>query len=158
MTTYESAAQGTRPAQPRTTTQRREHAQAQLATQHELWLATGSETGPHMIPVCYVWDGQRITMATFEDSPTAANIRANRTARVAVGHHDDVTMIDGSVMPIAVAEIEPDIADAFAQVSHDPRVMPGFVYLRLTPRRVQVWNGFHEFTDRTVMRNGSWSV
>jgi general stress protein 26 len=152
VTTYETG------APPRTTTQRREHALAQLAAQHELWLATGGETGPHMIPVCYVWDGLHITMATFEDSPTAANIRANRTARVAVGHHDDVTMIDGSVTLVPVAEMEPGIADAFARVSHDPRVMPGLVYLRFTPRRVQVWNGFHEFTNRTVMRNGSWSV
>jgi general stress protein 26 len=149
---------GTVPARPRTATKRREHALAQLATQHELWLATGSETGPHMIPVCYVWDGQHITMSTFEDSPTTTNIRANRTARVAIGHPDDVTMIDGSVTPIPVAEIEPDVADAYARVSHDPRVMPGLVYLRFTPRRVQVWNGFHEFTNRTVMRNGRWSV
>jgi general stress protein 26 len=142
---------------PRTTTQRRHHAEAQLAGQHELWLATGSDAGPHMIPVGYVWDGQHITMATFEHSPTTANVRANHAARVAIGSHDDVTMIDGAVTLIPVPEIETDIADACAQVSHDPRAMPGLVYLRLTPRRVQVWNGFHEFTNRTVMRDGTWS-
>jgi hypothetical protein len=146
------------PPQPRTTTQRREHALDQLASQHELWLATGSEAGPHMIPVCYVWDGQHITMSTFEQSPTAANIRSNSTARVAIGGHDDVTMIDGSVMLVPVAEIEPEVADAYARVSHDPRVMPGLMYLRFTPRRAQVWNGFHEFTNRTVMRDGAWSI
>jgi hypothetical protein len=145
-------------APPRTTTQRREHALAQLATQRELWLATGSETGPHMIPVCYVWDGEHITMATFESSPTVRNIWATGTARVAIGSYDDVTMIDGRVTLIPVADIQTDVADAYAQVSHDPRAMPGLVYLRFTPQRAQVWNGFHEFTDRTVMRDGAWFI
>jgi general stress protein 26 len=145
------------PAPPRTVAQRRDHALAQLGGRHELWLATGSHNGPHLIPVCYVWDGQHLTMATFEQSPTVVNLRANAKARVAIGAHDDITMIDGTVALISVAEIEPDIADAFARVSHDPRSMPGFVYLRLTPRRAQVWNGFHEFANRTVMRDGTWS-
>jgi hypothetical protein len=92
-------------------------------------------------------------MATFEHSPTAANLRANGQARVAIGHHDDVTMIDGTVT--FVADVEPGIADAFARVSHDPRVVPGLVYLRFTPR-AQAWNGFHEFVNRTVMRGGAW--
>lgn len=148
----------TRPAPPvpRTTTERREHALAQLRTQHQLWLATGSEAGPHLIPVAYVWDGEHVVMATFEPSPTAANLRANGQARVAIGHHFDVTIIDGTVAFVAVADLEPDLADAFARVSHDPRVMPGLVYLRFAPRRAQVWNGFHEFTNRTVMDGGTW--
>lgn len=148
----------TTPVPPRSTAERREHALAQLAGQHEIWLATGSEEGPHLIPVCYVWDGRRLTMATFEQSPTVANVRATGKARVAIGHHDDVTMIDGTVELIPVVEIETGIADAFAKVSHDPRVMPGFVYLRLTPSRVQVWNGFDEFAGRTVMRDGTWAA
>ena len=144
------------PPEPRTTTQRREHALATLQNQHELWLATGGEAGPHLIPVNYVWDGEHLTMATFEHSPTAANLRANGKARVAIGHHHDVTMIDGTVAFVAVADIEPPIADAFARVSHDPRVMPGLVYLRFTPQRAQAWTGFHEFVNRTVMRDGAW--
>jgi hypothetical protein len=144
------------PPEPRTTTQRRDHALAQLRTQHELWLATGGPAGPHLIPVNYVWDGEHLTMATFEHSPTTANLRANGKARVAIGHHDDVTMIDGTVTLVAVADIEPGVADAFARVSHDPRVMGTHVYLRFTPRRAQVWNGFHEFANRTVLRDGTW--
>jgi general stress protein 26 len=144
--------------QPRTTTQRREHAQSQLASQRELWLATGSEAGPHMIPVCFVWDGLHITMATFESSPTTANIRANGAARVAIGDNDDVTMIDGTVELVPVAEIEREVADRYAQVSFDPRVRPGLIYLRFTPRRAQVWNGYHEFTNRTVMHDGAWRL
>lgn len=144
------------PPHPRTTTERRQHAVSQLVSQRELWLATGSDDGPHMIPVCYVWDGRHVTMATYEHSRTTANIRANGTARVAIGAYDDVTMIDGTVELVPVAEIEPEVADAYAQVSFDPREMPGLVYLQFTPRRAQVWNGFHEFSGRTVMRDGAW--
>ncbi|GAB3766325.1 pyridoxamine 5'-phosphate oxidase family protein [Microlunatus parietis] len=144
------------PPAPRSTTQRREHAQAQLRNRYELWLATGGVAGPHLIPVNYVWDGAQLIMATFEASPTVANLRVNAAARVAVGDHDDVTMIDGTVALVPVGELEPDLAEAFARVSHDPRVMPGLIYLRFRPRRAQVWNGFHEFTNRTVMRDGTW--
>ena len=80
----------------------------------------------------------------------------NASSRLAIGDPDEVTIIDGTVSLIAVHDIEPDIADAFAKVSHDPRVVPGFVYLRLEPRRVLVWNGFHEYAHRTVMRRGKW--
>ena len=143
-------------APPRSTAKRRDHALAQLADQHELWLATGSQAGPHLIPVCYVWDGRLITMATFEHSPTVANVRATGTARVAIGHHADVLMIDGTVALVPVAGISAELGDAFARVSHDPRTTPGFVYLSFTPERVQVWNGFHEYAGRTVMRGGAW--
>ena len=34
--------------------------------------------------------------------------------------------------------------------------MPGFLYLRVLPARIQVWNGFHEYGGRTVMLDGCW--
>ncbi|MFC7623618.1 pyridoxamine 5'-phosphate oxidase family protein [Microlunatus sp. GCM10028923] len=144
------------PPVPRTTSQRREHAQAQLRERHEVWLATGGPAGPHLIPVNYVWGGTELIMATFDPSPTVANLRDRPAARVAIGDHDDVTMIDGTVALVPAGDLEPDLAEAFARVSHDPRAMPGLVYLRFRPRRAQVWNGFHEFTNRTVMRDGVW--
>lgn len=141
---------------PRSTTQRREHAQAQLRDRHELWLATGGPAGAYLIPVNYVWSGESVIMATFDPSPTVANLRGNSAARIAIGDHGDVTMIDGTATVLPVADLEPELAEAFARVSHDPRVMPGLVYLRFRPRRTQVWNGFHEFTNRTVMRDAIW--
>ncbi|MEV4673592.1 MULTISPECIES: hypothetical protein [Actinomadura] len=67
-------------------------------------------------------------------------------------------MIDTSASLMDVLDIDADIAERYAEVSTDPRTTPEgtFVYLRLHPRRIQVWNGFHEFVGRTVMRHGRW--
>ncbi|MEO3762602.1 hypothetical protein [Streptomyces sp. B8F3] len=63
------------------------------------------------------------------------------------------TVLDG-LLP--VREMTTDVADRFAAVSNDPRQMPGYVYIRLLPRRIQVWNGFHELSGRTVILKGEW--
>lgn len=145
------------PTRPRTRDERRRAALEMLRTHHQLWLTTGGTTrGAHLIPVAFVWNGDHITMATFARSRTIDNLREHPTARVAIGRTDDVVMIDGTVALVEVPDIDPAAADRFAAVSHDPRAMPGFVYLRLTPTRIQVWNGFHEYAGRTVMSEGGW--
>jgi Pyridoxamine 5'-phosphate oxidase len=142
---------------PRSISERREAARDTLRAHHQLWLATGRDSrGAHLIPVSFLWDRVHLTMATLVRSRTMTNLRANPTARAAVGRTDDVVMIDGDVTLVDVAGMDPEIADRYARVSHDPRAMPGFVYLRLTPVRIQVWNGFHEYGGRTVMLDGRW--
>lgn len=141
----------------RSTSERRRHAVEMLESGHQLWLSTASpQSGPHVIPVAFVWNGSSITMATSADSRTAANLRHDPRARLAVGSPADVVVLDGDVSFVAVDDMDTEMADRFAAVSHDPRVMPGFVYLRFAPRRIQVWNGFHEFEGRTVMAGGHW--
>lgn len=145
-----------RPPTARSLDRRRTDALKRLET-YQMWLATGSDGhGAHLIPVAYVWNSNTLTTATFERSRTAANLRATPRARVAIGDTADVVMIDVTATLIPVDAIDPDVADRFAQVSHDPRIMPGLVYIELAPHRIQVWNGFHEFTGRTVMIDGQW--
>ncbi|TDC15167.1 hypothetical protein E1265_27155 [Streptomyces sp. 8K308] len=145
------------PSTPRSLPQRRAAALQRLDTNVHLWLSTASDGhGAHLIPVAYVWDGGRLTMATFVQSRTMANLKANPHARVAIGTTSDVVMIDGLVEFVEVADIDTDSAERFARVSHDPRAMPGFRYLRMAPTRIQVWNGFNEYAGRTVMANGTW--
>ncbi|SEE85678.1 pyridoxamine 5'-phosphate oxidase family protein [Jiangella alba] len=142
---------------PRPLAERRDAARHRLATGHRLWLATGRDGhGAHLIPVSFVLDGEHLTMATFDRSRTMANLRAHPRARAVIGDPDDVVAIDGDVSIVEVADIDATVADRYAQVSHDPRQVPGFRYLYLRPDRVQVWNGFHEFGGRTVMLGGSW--
>jgi hypothetical protein len=137
--------------------ERRQAAHEMLRTHHQLWLATGgASSGAHLIPVSYVWNGEHFTLATMARSRTADNLRANRLARVAIGQTDDVVMVDGLVTFVEIPDLEPGLADRYAEVSHDPRVMPGFSYLRLVPRRILVWSGFHEYAGRTVMLDGRW--
>lgn len=122
-----------------------------------MWLSTGGDTGPHLIPVAFVGDGDAIVTATGEGSKTVRNLQETGRARIAVGTTSDVVMVDATLDGlVSVAEVATDLADRFAAVSHDPRQMPGYVYIRLLPRRIQVWNGFHEFPGRTVMLEGEW--
>lgn len=142
---------------PRPLAERRDAARHRLSTHHRLWLATGSDgRGAHLIPVSFVWTGEHLTMATFERSRTMANLRAHPRARLAIGETDDVVAIDGDVSIVEVADVDGTIADRYAQVSHDPRRIPGFLYLYLRPDRIMVWNGFHEYGGRTVMLGGCW--
>ncbi|PXX55608.1 general stress protein 26 [Nocardia tenerifensis] len=142
---------------PRSLEQRRADALDRLGTSHQMWLATaGKNDGPHLIPVAYIWNTNALTTATFERSRTVANLRTIPRARVAIGDTADLIMIDAAASFIPVDAIDPAAADRYAQVSHDPRSMPGFIYIQLVPQRIQVWNGFHEFTERTVMAEGRW--
>lgn len=79
-------------------------------------------------------------------------------ARVALGDTADVIMIDTVASLIAVPVLEAVLVDPYARVSSDPRSHPEgtFDYVRLQPRRIQVWNGLHEFAGRTVMAGGLW--
>ncbi len=145
-------------AQARPLPERREAAIEHLRSHSNLWLATASDgRGPHLIPASYWWDGSRLTTATFEDSRTLKNVRAQPKVRVSVGSTSEVLMIDAAAVIVAVADIDPAAAEGYARASrNDPRSVPGFVYIQLTPQRMQVWRGAAEFTGRTVMRGGAW--
>lgn len=143
--------------QARTLSERREAALEHLRSNTNLWLATATDgRGPHLIPVSYWWDGARLTTATSEHSRTMRNLRAQPKVRAAVGSTGDVLMIDATAAIAAVADIDPAAVDGYAQASGVPRAMPGFVYVQLVPKRMQVWNGPAEFSERTVMRSGVW--
>lgn len=132
-------------------------AQRRLTDTHQLWLATGGDGGPHMIPVAFVSDEEQIVTATAERSRTVANLRESQRARLALGTTDDVVMVDASLERFeTVPEMSHPVADRFAAVSHDPRQMSGYLYIRFFPTRIQVWSGYHEFAGRTVMLDGKW--
>jgi hypothetical protein len=144
---------------PRGLAERQAHARQRLGSGFQMWLATGSDGhGAHLIPVAYVWDGSVLHTATFARSRTVANIQGHPQARVALGDTADVVMIDTGASVVGAGDIGADIAERYATVSTDPRTHPEgvFVYLSLQPRRIQVWNGFHEFAGRTVLWDGRW--
>lgn len=144
---------------PRSLTEGRADAHKRLESGFQMWLATGSDGhGAHLIPVAYVWDNSVLYTATFASSRTVMNTKARPQIRVALGDTADVVMIDANASTIEVADIGDGIAERYAKVSTDPRTYPEgrFVYMRLQPRRIQVWNGMHEFAGRTVMLDGRW--
>ena len=141
----------------RTVAERKAHVLGRLGSEDKLWLATASGGSAHLVPFSYVWDGGRVIMATSTDHRTARNARESGRARVALDSTSDVVIIDGSLDAVEVAEIDDDMADALARASAiDGRKAPGFVYLRLTPRRIQAWWSMAELGAPTIMRRGVW--
>jgi hypothetical protein len=141
----------------RSLSERRAAALEHLSSNRNLWLATaGNGRGPHLIPVSYWWDGARLLTATLENSRTLRNIRVQPRVRASIGSTGDVLMIDATAAIVAVADLDDAAVDGYAQASGNPRSAPGFAYVELVPKRMQVWKGPAESSGRTVMRAGIW--
>jgi hypothetical protein len=99
-----------------------------------------------------------MVLALDSTSRTAQNITTSGTARLALGRTRDVVLIDATVAPtIPVAEAAA-LADAYAaQTDWDARASGApYVYLVLTPIRIQAWCEANELSGRTLMRDCVW--
>jgi hypothetical protein len=148
---------------PRTGPQRKTDALAKLAAaEADVWVASAASDGTaHLVPLSLAWDGEHVVLALEAESATARNITASGRARLALGPTRDVVMIDAaldSVVP--VADAPPHVADGYAQQADwDPRARPdGYLFMLLTPRRIQAWREANELAGRTLMREGAWVV
>jgi hypothetical protein len=142
----------------RTTAQRRADTVAALAQSRDVWVASADATGStHLIPLSYLWDGERLTLATPEASKTTRNLARAGWARVSLPSTDDVVIVEGSVVVIAIdADDELSAAHA-AAAGFDPRAEPNaYVYLQLTPSRIEAWRDVAELKGRVIMRDGRW--
>ena len=143
----------TRPA-----SQRRIDTLAALRSNRDVWVASADADGAaHLIPLSYLWDGERLILATPEASKTARNLRRCGWVRISLPSTDDVVIIDGpaDLVPIAGADA---FADAHAAATgFDPRAEPEvYIYFRITPSRIQAWRDAAELHGRTIMRDGRW--
>lgn len=129
-----------------------------LESENKLWIATASADGSaHLVPFSFVWDGERVSMATSKDNPAARNAARTGKARLALGNFGDVVLIDGPVAVVSPQELDDAIAQRLSRVSAiDGRRAPGFVYLQLTPWRIQAWQSASELGTPTIMREGHW--
>jgi hypothetical protein len=77
--------------------------------------------------------------------------------RVALPSTDDVVIIDGAV-DLVPADGAASFGDAFAAAAgFDPRAeSETYVFLRITPTRIQAWRDVAELRGRTIMREGRW--
>jgi hypothetical protein len=143
---------------PRSTAQRKADVLETLRRDVDLWVASAGATGEaYLIPLSFYWDGAALTIATPGRSRTARNLRRAGRARVALGPTRDVVILEGPVelIPLDAAGA---LADAFAEkTAFDPRTLEeDYVYIRLTPRRIQAWREADELVGRDVMRKGRW--
>jgi hypothetical protein len=146
--------------EPRSGQERRGDVLAMLEREVDAWVASASADGEAMlVPLSYHWDGGRLTFATPLTSATARNLLRAGKARVAIGGTRDVVLIDGTLDALPIGA-EPELEEAHAQATgFDPRSLTRtYVYLRLTPRRIQAWREENELADRLLMRDGAWLV
>jgi PPOX class probable F420-dependent enzyme len=55
-----------------------------------VWLSTVREDGrPHLVPVWFSWDGERLVVASKPDAVKVRNVRANPQVMVALGEAED---------------------------------------------------------------------
>jgi hypothetical protein len=116
----------------------------------DAWVATASPEGePCMVPLSFLWDGATLLFSTMDSNPTARNLAANGRARVGIGPTRDVVLIECAVQTVPAGELPPDVLEAFA---HKTGFRPGprYVYLRMTPLRVQAWREANELAGRDL--------
>ena len=144
---------------PRGTAQRIADSLAKLTSEVDCWVPSASASGEaYLIPLSFVWHDGQLTMATPAASRTTRNLRRAGQARVALGGTRDLVMLDGPLAFTDEADITPALADIFAKATgFDPRHESGaYVYITLTPRRIQAWRSASELTGREIMRDGRW--
>ncbi len=126
----------------------------------DAWVATASAEGaPHLVPLSFVWTGERAVIALEGRSVTARNIGASGAARLAVGPTRDVAMIDVVLERSIGVDDDGPVGEAYAaQADWDPRGLPGYVFLVLRPTRIQAWRESNELAGRVLMRDGAWGV
>ena len=148
-------------ADPRSRARRRSDTEHRLTHDIDVWVASASEDGvPHLVPLCFDWDGEALLVATPTRSPTGRNLAATRVVRLALGHTRDVCMIDGEVEVVELDELPQERGDRFvAHTGFDPRALATpYSWFRISPRRIQAWREVGEMPDRELMRDGRWLV
>jgi hypothetical protein len=148
-------------ADPRSPAQRRRDTEDRLTHDDDVWVASASADGaPYLVPLSHDWDGEALLVATPAKSPTGRNLAATGTARLALGHTRDASMIDGDVEVLEIDELPQQQADRFAaRTGFDPRQLTTpYRWFRITPRRIQAWREENELRDRELMRDGRWLV
>jgi hypothetical protein len=147
-------------APARSPEERKRDVLALLEREVDVWVASASADGEAMlVPLSFVWDGGRLTVSTPLASKTARNLIRAGVARVALGATRDVVLIDGTLEVIELGS-DPELEEAHAQATEfDPRILADrYVYLRITPERIQAWREVNELRGRHVMRDGVWVV
>ncbi|HEX5503879.1 MAG TPA: pyridoxamine 5'-phosphate oxidase family protein [Thermomicrobiales bacterium] len=145
-------------AEPRSTAQRKADVLAKLGVEVDLWVASATARGDaYLIPLSFYWDGAALVLATPAASRTARDLRRAGRARVALGPTRDVVTVEGPVEFIVGDDVGA-LGDAHAAATgFDARREPEpYVYIRLTPARIQAWREANELAGREVMRDGRW--
>jgi general stress protein 26 len=148
----------TEPARPLSV--RKQDTLRRLRDDVDLWVATASADGtPYLMPLSFLWDDKTLLLSTAGSNPTARNLQANPTLQLTLGHTRDVIHIEATAETLQPDEISESEGDAFAEkAGFDPRPLPGYLFFRVTPTKIQAWREVNELKDRVLLRDGAWLV
>jgi Pyridoxamine 5'-phosphate oxidase len=143
---------------PRSAQQRKQDTLARLEHDTDAWVASaGPGADVYLVPLSYLWDGQTVTVATPESSPTGRNLTATGKVRLSIGPTRDVVLIEGTVEAFTLESVPAELADAFAARRWDARASkPRYGFFRITPQLIQAWREENELQGRDLMREGRW--
>ncbi|MGW4892776.1 pyridoxamine 5'-phosphate oxidase family protein [Kitasatospora sp. NPDC004240] len=144
---------------PRELEERLRDTRARLEGDIDLWVATsGTESGVHLIPLSFLWDGTAFLISTPLTSVTSRNLLADDRVRLSLGPTRDVVIVEGTAEPVDTTGLGQEAGDAFAaRTGFDPREEDRpYQYFRILPRRVQAWREADELRGRDLMRDGAW--
>ncbi|MFF5900598.1 pyridoxamine 5'-phosphate oxidase family protein [Streptomyces argenteolus] len=144
-------------APPRGLDERVRDTRAKLESAVDLWVATSGSPGVHLVPLSYLWDGTTFLVSTPRASVTGRNLAEDGRVRLGFGPTRDV-VVDGVAEPVALDDLVPGTADAFAaRTGFDPRELDEpYQYFLIRPQRVQAWREADELQGRDLMREGHW--
>lgn len=111
-----------------------------------------------MVPLSYAWTGSVIVLGTAANSRTVSNVVAQPWVRLGIGFVRDVVLVHGMASVVEMADVGSSEADLFAErAGFDPRELSSpYVYVHVTPRRIQAWREENELAERDIMRGGRW--
>jgi hypothetical protein len=126
----------------------------------DVWVATASTDGtPYLMPLSFLWDDKTLLLSTAGTNPTARNLQVNPTLHLTLGHTRDVIHIEATAQTLQPGDLSAAEGDAFAaKAGFDPRPLPGYLYFRVTPTKIQAWREVNELKDRLLLRDGTWLV
>ena len=146
----------------RTTEQRVKDSTAKLEAGGDAWLATSGPAGLHLVPLSVAWDSASgdLIFCTEQRSVTTRNISIEPAVRVGLGPTRDVLMIDGTARITGLVQDDATSATIFHEkTGWDPRRDSGdWIFIRVTPSRMQAWREVDEIANRTVMVGGTWKT
>jgi Pyridoxamine 5'-phosphate oxidase len=143
----------------RSAAQRKSDAIGKLEKDEDVWVATADDRGiAHLVPLSLCWHDGMVVVAVEATSRTARNASGSGKARVALGPTRDVVMIDAEASVVARQDAGPAITGSYRErTGWEPGSDGGdWVYVLLTPTRIQVWRDVAEIAGRTVMSGGTW--
>ena len=144
----------------RSAAQRIADTKQRLATDDDVWVATGSLDGtPHLVPLSMSWIKARIMCVTYTNSPTTRNVAATSQARCSLDSTGDVVILKTAAQIMAFEDCSDDaIQEMVDQFGWDPRHDPEIAWsvLVMTPLMIHAWNCEPEIANRTIMRDGAW--